>query len=94
MFERWEAAMMITGAEIAVWTTAGGVPERLFWDGARYTVTDTPTPLEPDVSFITHPPAPAPAWRFQATSADGRSFVFDVRLDAARGRWQLLRAYE
>ncbi|AQX78883.1 hypothetical protein ITJ66_02610 [Plantibacter sp. VKM Ac-2885] len=86
--------MLITSTEIAVWTTPAGVPERLFWDGARYLVTDTPTPLEPNVSFVTHPPAATPAWRFQATAADGRSFVFDIRLDAARGRWQLLRAYE
>lgn len=86
--------MLTTSAEIAIWTTPAGVPERLFWEGARYTVTDTPTPLEPNLAFITHPPAPAPAWRFQATSADGRSYVFDVRLDASRGRWQLLRAYE
>lgn len=86
--------MLITSTEIAVWTTPGGVPERLFWEGARYTVTDTPTPLEPNVAFLTHPPAPAPAWRFQATSAGGRTFVFDVRLDVGRGRWQLLRAYD
>ncbi|MEO6826128.1 MAG: hypothetical protein ABI255_07435 [Microbacteriaceae bacterium] len=62
---------------VVIWLS-DGIPARLVWAGARYTVTDTPTPLEDFVMGITHPPA-IDGWRFQGTGDDGESHMFDVR---------------
>ncbi|MBC7725498.1 MAG: hypothetical protein H7146_12270 [Burkholderiaceae bacterium] len=86
--------MTIIGAPVAVWTAETGRPQRLFWGGRRYRVTDTPTLVDADFGFITHPPDLPPVWRFQGTTDDGQSLVFDVRFDHARGEWVLLRTWE
>lgn len=53
----------------------------MVWAGRRWRVTDLPTPLwQPD------------GWRFQGTSEDGQSLVFDV-VDAEDG-WHVHRSYE
>ncbi|MFW8744954.1 hypothetical protein, partial [Mesorhizobium japonicum] len=86
--------------EIMVWT-ANGVPARLIWEGRRYRVNDTPTPLSADEIFertwhpaMTHP---LPGWsgrRFQAKGPDGLSLMFEVREPIEGGAWHLLRAHD
>ncbi len=71
-----------------------GVPERFTWDGDEYEVTDTPTALDLDYATITHPPAVPVGWRFQGTGRSGRTRMFDVMHDPARGEWLLLHTYE
>jgi hypothetical protein len=93
-FEREETTVSVIDVPVMVWTDDNGVPERLVWGTHRYRVSDTPTLLEPDVSFITHPPALPPMWRFQGTDEDGDVRVFDVKVDLARQQWQLLRTYQ
>lgn len=85
--------MTLVGADVAVWTEESGRPERLVWNGQRYRVSDTPTPLEADTGFVTHLPAVAPTWRFQGTSETGETLVFDVGFDLSQHRWCLLSTY-
>ncbi|WP_218624620.1 hypothetical protein [Glaciihabitans sp. dw_435] len=89
---------MIVDAAVAVWTSDAGVPVRLVWNGTRYSVSDTPTRLEPEFDYaaMTHPPRVALGWRFQATNAERHEVrVFDVRLvDARRDEWCLVRVYD
>ena len=94
---RWKAIhykVIIANGTVTVWTGAQGIPERFVWAGRRYQVTDTPTPLEVDDSAITHPPAMPLGWRFQGTSDDGESRMFDVLYDSPRQEWLLLHTYE
>ena len=83
---------------VAVWTALDGRPERLVWRTTRFVVSDVPTRLGvlPDVvlEFVTHPPEPSTAWRFQGTADDGDTHVFDIRLDARRGQWELVNTWE
>ncbi|QDZ16104.1 hypothetical protein [Humibacter ginsenosidimutans] len=84
---------------VTVWLGSNGAPQRMFWAGHRYRVTDTPTRLgpEPDLLLspaITHPPRPSTGWRFQGTSDDGDSRVFDVRRRDAGDGWELLRVID
>jgi hypothetical protein len=83
---------MVDGA-VAVWTGDAGVPVRLLWNGLRFRVTDTPTRLEPDFALMTHP-AILDGWRFQGTSEDGETHVFDVIFSESRREWRLIRVYE
>jgi hypothetical protein len=78
---------------VTVWIDEG-VPVRLVWRGARYLVTDTPTPLRArfDHEGMTHPLEPMIGWRFQGTSDDGESFVFDVH-GSGRQEWRLVAVY-
>jgi hypothetical protein len=81
---------------VGVWLDGSGTPRRLIWEGRRYKVTDTPTPLEAFLDErVTHPPVgPLPGWRFQGTSDAGESRVFDIRYDRHGEGWTLLGAYE
>lgn len=86
--------MTMTDATVTVWIGAQGIPERFVWDGKRYRVTDTPTPLDVDYASITHPPLMPPGWRFQGTSDAGDTRMFDVLYDEARQEWQLLHTWQ
>jgi hypothetical protein len=88
--------MTLLHEAVAVWIDATGHPERLEWRGERYTVSDTPTPLESLFDdHVTHlPHGVRNGWRFQATTDDGASRVFDVRDDRHDGRWTLMGTYE
>lgn len=79
---------------VGVWIE-GGVPARLVWEGIRYVVTDTPTPIRGSFldELMTHPLEPVIGWRFQGTSESGETHVFDVHA-AARGEWQLVAVYD
>ena len=85
--------MTLIGADVALWTAESGQPERLVWNGLRYRVSDTPTQLEADTSFVTHLPPMIPAWRFQGTTDMGESLIFDVGFDSSLQRWCLLNTY-
>ncbi|MFF1876277.1 hypothetical protein [Leifsonia sp. NPDC058230] len=79
---------------VSVWTERGR-PTRIVWRGARYVVTDNPTPLtKPAIhDAITHPLLRVEGWRFQGASvSDGDVRMFDVR-ELADGRWELLATY-
>ena len=83
---------------VAVWVDPTGAPTRMFWAGRRYRVTDTPTRLGPGTdllyaSAMTHPPSPLTGWRFQGSSEDGDTRVFDVRW-AEGGAWKLIRVID
>ncbi len=78
---------------VTVWTSSQGIPERFIWGGRRYRVSDRPTPLDLDYTGITHPPAAPVAWRFQGTSEEGDTRIFDVLYSQARQEWDLLRTY-
>jgi hypothetical protein len=84
--------MTLLDSTVTVWTTPAGVPSRVVWEGRRYRVSDSPTRLEPDYELITHPPL-LNGWRFQGTSDDGESRVFDVLFSESRQEWRLLRVY-
>ena len=68
------------------------IPTALIWQSRLWEVTDTPTELEMDYLFMTHPLRDLVGWRFQGTNAAGVTRVFDVGL--TRGRWELLRSYD
>ena len=72
-----------------------GIPVRLSWRGADYTVSDTPTHLQlvADHEALTHPLRPLFGWRFQGTSETHDSRVFDV-YEAGAQQWKLFAVYE
>ena len=85
-----------------VWTNDAGMPERLVWRARRYRVDDVPTPLvgpadwwlpfgEHDVA-PGRPPLAITGWRFQASTDDGETHVFDVGHDGHR--WHVLRVFD
>jgi hypothetical protein len=87
---------------VAVWTTEAGEPQRIVWRTRRFRVTDSPTALVGPCDWW-HPlashdlgygraPLQISGWRFQASSDDGETRVFDVEHDG--GRWQLLRVFD
>ena len=45
--------MAIVEGTVTVWTDASGAPERFVWEGTRYRVSDTPTPLDLDHPALT-----------------------------------------
>ncbi|BDZ47403.1 hypothetical protein GCM10025866_33120 [Naasia aerilata] len=79
--------------EAAVWLV-NGTPARMVWDGVRYRVTDTPTPLTEDAwcPALTHAAARIIGWRFQGTTAGGQSMMFDI-VEGDQG-WRVLRVYD
>jgi hypothetical protein len=86
--------------ELTVWTI-NGMPARLVWEGRRYRVNDTPTPLDADDIFeltwhpaLTHPLPAWRGWRFQAVDDQHHALVFDVREGIDGGPWHLLRTYD
>jgi hypothetical protein len=88
-----------TADAVAIWLDAHGAPARMVWNGIRFRVTDTPTRLGPEPELLlspalTHPPVPLSGWRFQGTSRDGESHVFDVRLAGERAAWELIRVID
>ena len=85
--------MAIVEGTVTVWTDASGAPERFVWEGTRYRVSDTPTPLDLDHPALTHPLPVPRGWRFQGTSERGDSRIFDVQFNAARQEWRVLRTY-
>lgn len=85
--------MQMTSEAVTVWTTKS-VPIRILWQGTRYKVTDTPTALYGFIAEApTHPLKPRIGWRFQGTSEDGTSYVFDVR-QSSRQEWELMAVYD
>lgn len=85
--------MKLMHETVTVWTQ-GAVPTRLLWAGVRYTVTDTPTALYDYIAEApTHPLKPRIGWRFQGSTDDGESHVFDVR-QANRQEWELVAVYD
>ena len=87
---------------VEVWTSYAGEPERLVWRARRFRVTDTPTALvgpcdwwNPFSEHVVTPgrvPLTISGWRFQASTDDGETHVFDVEHDGAR--WQLVRVFD
>lgn len=79
---------------VSVWIE-NGVPARLVWQGIRYLVTDTPTPIRGSIlhDLATHPLEPVIGWRFQGTSAAGETHVFDVH-GTGRPEWRLVAVYD
>jgi hypothetical protein len=85
---------MNTVAEtLTVWVDSQGVPDRMVWEGTRYRVTDTPTPLELDLNAVTHLSILPTGWRFQGTNDEGESLVFDVISVGDAHRWRVLNTY-
>jgi len=81
---------------VALWFD-GEVPVRLVHAGRRWRVTDRPTRLwgEPTYSheLLTHPPRGVVGWRFQATSTDRTTHMFEVVRDDDE-HWRLTRVYD
>ncbi|UOE45270.1 hypothetical protein [Agromyces larvae] len=87
---------------VEIWTDDAGSPRRLVWRTRRFRVTDRPTtlvgPAEWWAPFGDHDVSPGRAplaitgWRFQASTDDGETHVFDVADDD--GRWRLLRVFD
>jgi hypothetical protein len=87
-------SILNTPDTVTVWLE-NGIPDRLVWDGIRYFVTDTPTPIRGSIlhDLLTHPLEPLIGWRFQGTSETGESHVFDVH-GGARQEWRLVAVYD
>jgi hypothetical protein len=85
-----EIMSLLSGVTVVPLLVAG-VPDRIFWNGRRYVVTDTPTPLEEPMYALTHP-LDYTGWRFQGTDRDGVSRMFEIALRA--GNWELVRVYD
>ena len=90
--------------ETALVSTDGeGVPIALEWRGGSYRVTDRPTvwtctsewwaPLEGFPPTFGRTPVSIGGWRFQATSGEGTTHMFEVVRDAS-GAWRLGRVYD
>jgi hypothetical protein len=94
--------MRRTAEPAEVWTGESGAPERLVWRARRYRVSDTPTPLVGPADwwhpFEGHdvapgvPPLAITGWRFQASTDDGETHVFDVGSDGRH--WHVLRVFD
>ena len=86
-------SVLTVPAEVAVWLV-GGMPARLVWNGVRYRVTDTPTPLTEDewCPALTHAARRIIGWRLQGTTAGGQSLMFDL-VEGERG-WSVVRVYD
>ncbi len=85
--------MTLVGASVTVWVGAQGIPERFVWDGERYRVSDSPTPLECDFAAVAHPSGMPLGWRFQGTNESGETRMFDVLYDDRSREWRLLHTY-
>lgn len=86
-------SMLVATTDVAVWLV-NGVPARLVWDRVRYRVTDTPTPLTEDAwsPLLTHAARRIVGWRFQGTTANGFSLMFEI-VEGDRG-WRVARVYD
>ncbi|HEX3678537.1 MAG TPA: hypothetical protein VHU90_02350 [Galbitalea sp.] len=85
--------MTLLDKVVTVWTSEQGVPERFVWEGERFRVTDTPTPLEFEIGLITHVSAIPVGWRLQGTDEHGESLMFDIGQLAASREWHVIRTY-
>jgi hypothetical protein len=83
----------MVSASLTLWTSERGVPERLVWEGRRYRVTDTPTPLDFEIGLVTHIPAIPTGWRLQGTDEVGDSLVFDIGCFVEDRGWRVLHIY-
>jgi len=85
-----------THGPVALWFD-GELPARLVHEGRRWRVSDMPTRLFGEASWshelLTHPPRALVGWRFQATSGEGTTHMFEVVRDAT-GAWRLGRVYD
>jgi hypothetical protein len=95
MFESREHPAAPTPADAAVWL-ANGVPARLVWNGVRYRVSDSPTPLTEDAwaPGLTHAARRVIGWRFQGTTSGGFALMFEIAESEAAAGWSVLRVYE
>jgi hypothetical protein len=101
-FESAEACMVQVQEFVEVWTNGAGEPQRLVWRMRRFRVTDMPTALVGPADwwrpFTGHDVTPGrvplsiSGWRFQASTDDGETHVFDVEHDGAH--WHLVRVYD
>jgi hypothetical protein len=87
-------SLVLAEDAVTVWVDADGFPERLVWNGARYRVTDPPTPLADLVLGLMHPAANrVDGWRLRAApEGDGKPLVFDVT--QGRSGWSLAALWE
>ncbi|MRG58604.1 hypothetical protein GE115_01760 [Agromyces sp. CFH 90414] len=87
---------------VEIWTGESGEPQRLVWRARRFRVTDRPTPRVGPAEwwqpFAAHDVSPGreplaiAGWRFQASTDDGETHVFDVDHDGTR--WLLLKVFD
>jgi len=85
--------MTLVGTSIALWTSERGVPERFVWEGERFRVTDTPTPLDFEIGLLTHFTVIPIGWRLQGTDERGESLMFDIAQVEAGREWHVVRTY-
>jgi hypothetical protein len=85
--------MTLVGTSLTLWTGEHGVPERFVWEGKRYRVTDTPTPLEFEVGLITHPAGLPAGWRCQGTDESGDCLIFDIARYSDAHEWHVVHTY-
>jgi hypothetical protein len=85
--------MTAVGQSVIVWTGKHGVPERFVWEGKRFRVSDTPTPLDFEIGLLTHMPSVPTGWRLQGTDESGDSLVFDIGRFADDRDWRILHTY-
>ncbi|MEJ3405973.1 DUF6504 family protein [Rathayibacter sp. YIM 133350] len=89
---------------VAVWTSESGEPRRLVWRSRRFRVNDSPTalvgpcdwwhPMQGHRMNYGRPPLQISGWRFQASTEEGETHVFDVQHDGADDRWKLVRVFD
>ncbi|MFF2276529.1 hypothetical protein [Agromyces sp. NPDC058126] len=98
-------AVLQVEESVELWTDDAGTPLRLVWRSRRFRVTDTPTVLVGGCGwwrpFAEHDVSPGRApleisgWRFQASTADGETHVFDVEPEpGADARWRVVRVFD
>ena len=85
--------MTLVGTSLTLWAGEHGVPERFVWEGKRYRVTDTPTPLEFEVGLITHLAGLPAGWRCQGTDESGESLIFDIARYSDAHEWHVVHTY-
>lgn len=85
--------MTMTDPVLTMWTGPHGVPVGFVWEGVRYRVTDSPTRLDIDDSLITHLTHVPDGWRFQGTTEQGESRVFDVIFNERLREWRVVKTY-
>jgi hypothetical protein len=94
IFEREELKKMtLVATSVTLWTNEQGVPERFVWEGERFRVTDTPTPVEFEIGLLTHFTVGPIGWRLQGTNERGDSLMFDIGQFAAGHEWHVIRTY-
>ncbi|MFE6966489.1 hypothetical protein ACFVAJ_15365 [Agromyces sp. NPDC057679] len=97
--------MLHVEESVELWTDDAGTPLRLVWRSRRFRVTDTPTVLvggcgwwRPFAEYDVSPgraPLEISGWRFQASTADGETHVFDVEPEpGADARWRVVRVFD